>query len=211
MAYHAWLKNTLQQKMDVLSFEQKGGVTIKIMHSCRTQGNACPPCPADVNTEQNKKSNNLLWPQGCPSLGLGAQIVSFQTAGLSLTTIHHYQVCNGVFQYFSPCPLATQNNKHPLVFLGRHQTRHTVKVTTFLPSCSSADITLGLEEPLENSPMMSWRRLLSGEVISTTHVTVVVVRTVSTHIHFTMSGYYSFLHSGRWVKRSENMEVLLLL
>lgn len=58
---------------------------------------------------------------------------------------------------------------------------------------------------------MSWRRLLSGEVISIKQVTVVVVRTVIIHIHFTMSGYYCFVPAVRWVKRAANMEVLLLL
>lgn len=56
--------------------------------------------------------------------------------------------------------------------------------------------------------MMSWRRLLSQEVISINQVTV-VVRTAITHIHFTTRGvYYCFVllpkapvaFSRRWLK-----------
>lgn len=63
---------------------------------------------------------------------------------------------------------------------------------------------------------MSWRRLLSGEVISINQVTL-VVRTVIAHIHFTMSGYYCFVplpgSSFECAKAfgSANMEVSLVL
>lgn len=41
--------------------------------------------------------------------------------------------------------------------------------------------------------MMSWRRSLSGEVISIKQVTAVAVSTVITHIHFTVRGCYCFV------------------
>lgn len=147
---HVWLKNTLQQKLDVVSYEQKGGVTIKIMHSRLPFMKCLPTHVLLMSTlSKTKRATTSPSPAAGSLIGSGPKISSLQTA--KWLTDNNPSSLDWLmvffFQYCSPCPLATQNNEH--LFLSRHQIRKTVKVMTFLPFCSTADITLGLSGSLE--------------------------------------------------------------